>query len=91
MTTWANSIDPAKLRAARTRSGYTQAAVADYLGVARQQVWNYEHGKSGMPAENMMGLCWLMNIDPWSLLHIDPWARLPRARKRKTHHLSNNT
>lgn len=34
-----------ELRAARIRAGYSQTALAKLIGVSRQTIWYWEHGK----------------------------------------------
>ena len=50
----------------RIRNGLTQGAFAQYLGVSRQDVTEYEHG-SDVPPPVLVALCQIFNVE-WAWL-----------------------
>lgn len=49
-------VDPDKLRGARSRSGYTQAAVAAHIGISENSIGRYENGQAQPSFGNLMKL-----------------------------------
>lgn len=52
----------------RKEAGYTQASLADQLGITNRSVSKWENGKSLPDASNMLELCKLLNISINELL-----------------------
>ena len=51
-----------RLRASRMRSGMTQQAVADHLGVSLRVYQNYEQGSRRPTYENVASTCRLLGV-----------------------------
>lgn len=50
------------------RGSMSRKAVADRLGLSRQQIWNYENGRSLPPIDVLMQLARLYNVDVLTFL-----------------------
>ena len=59
------------LKALRERLGYTQDAVADYLGINRVELSYYEGGKRTIPSEKLTKLADLYSVDEYDLYEED--------------------
>ena len=59
------------VRQFRERLGFTQAAVADYLGIAREQISYYETGARPVPTDHLQRLADLFGIDAYDLLEAE--------------------
>ena len=57
-----------QLRIWRERAGYTQQAVAEYLGVDRSTLAYYECGKTQPSAQAMILLCFLYHVSAEEML-----------------------
>jgi transcriptional regulator with XRE-family HTH domain len=64
-------IDAGQLVKARTEAGISQSEAARRVGIARQQLWNYEHGLFAVPSHVIARLCALYKI-PISTLTTEP-------------------
>lgn len=59
------------LKALRKQLGYTQEAVADYLGINRVELSYYEGGTRTIPSEKLSKLAELYSIDEYDLYEED--------------------
>lgn len=59
------------IRQFRERLGFTQAIVADYLGIAREQVSYYETATRPVSTDHLQKLADLFGIDAYDLLETD--------------------
>lgn len=58
------TVRPELLRRAREASGLTQAQAARALGISRQSIWSYEHGRGRPSADVFLRMCVLYRITP---------------------------
>lgn len=63
------------IRQFRERLGFTQASVANYLGVAREQISYYETGARSVSTDHLQKLADLFGIDAYDLLDPDSFQR----------------
>lgn len=63
------------IRQFRERLGFTQSTVADYLGIAREQVSYYETGARPVSTDHLQKLADLFGIDAYDLLDPDSFQR----------------
>jgi transcriptional regulator with XRE-family HTH domain len=68
-----------RIRARRKELGFTGLTVAQYVGVTRAAVSQWELGDSNITAENLLRLSQLLRIDPFELMGIDG-AVVPGSR-----------
>ncbi len=73
------------LRALRTTCGFSQANIADVLGIDRATYTNYENGKSYPDLVALMELAKIFQIPPESFLHPEEFKGLETARQRTAH------
>lgn len=59
-----NSIKKLTLKQARFLKGYRQIDIATMMNVKRLTVWNWENGKTKMPAEKFMAICVVLGYGP---------------------------
>ena len=59
------------IRQFRERLGFTQASVADYLGIAREQISYYETGTRPVSTDHLQKLADLFGIDAYDLFEAD--------------------
>lgn len=59
------------IRQFRERLGFTQASVADFLGIAREQISYYETGARAVSTDHLQKLADLFGIDAYDLLEAD--------------------
>lgn len=59
------------IRQFRERLGFNQAAVAEYLGISREQISYYETGARPAPTDHLQRLADLFGIDAYDLLEAD--------------------
>jgi transcriptional regulator with XRE-family HTH domain len=59
------------IRQFRERLGFTQASVADFLGISREQISYYETGSRSVPTDHLQKLADLFGIDAYDLLEAD--------------------
>jgi transcriptional regulator with XRE-family HTH domain len=59
------------IRQFRERLGFSQATVAAYLGLAREQVSYYETGNRPVPTDHLQRLADLFGIDAYDLLETE--------------------
>ena len=62
-----NSAIGKQIRARRNELGLTQKTLAEQVGVSQQQILKYEQGDGRIPADRLMALCRLMQIEPGTL------------------------
>ena len=63
------------VRQFRDRLGFTQASVADFLGISREQISYYETGARPVPTDHLQRLADLFGIDAYDLLDPDSFQR----------------
>lgn len=63
---------PKNIRALRESLGYTQAEVANYLGLSASAVNQYENGARPIPASTVSQLALLFNVDEYELYQKSP-------------------
>jgi transcriptional regulator with XRE-family HTH domain len=56
------------IRKARQEAGFSQEQVASRMGVAKSMISFWEQGTRGMPAENIVGYCKAIGVDPNTVL-----------------------
>lgn len=59
------------IRQFRERLGFTQASVADYLGIAREQISYYETATRPVSTDHLQKLADLFGVDAYDLLNPD--------------------
>ena len=59
------------IRLFRDRLGFSQANLADFLGIAREQISYYENGTRNVPLDYLQKLADLFGIDAYDLLETD--------------------
>ena len=73
----------ARVRARRQELGYSQAYVADVIGITFQQMQKYEAGQNRVASATLLRIAEALNSDPMSLLtggkHAAAGPRRPRA------------
>lgn len=63
------------IRLFRDRLGFSQANLADFLGIAREQISYYETGARAVPTEQIQKIADLFGIDAYDLLDPDSFQR----------------
>lgn len=63
------------IRLFRDRLGFSQANLADFLGIAREQISYYENGSRNVPTEQIQKIADLFGIDAYDLLDPDSFQR----------------
>ncbi len=66
-----NEIVGQNIRQFRERLGFTQGSVAEFLGVAREQISYYETGTRPAPTDHLQKLADLFGVDAYDLLEAD--------------------
>lgn len=67
-----NTLIGRNLQRYREQSGLTQEALAQYLGISREEVSYYETGKRTFPTRLITDAVRLFGIDEYDLLETDP-------------------
>lgn len=60
------------IRTLRSKQGYTQKQIADYLGISAAAVTQYETGTRVVPATTVSKLAILFNVDEYDMYLKDP-------------------
>jgi transcriptional regulator with XRE-family HTH domain len=60
----------ARIRAARTKAGMSQAQLSGKIGMSRSSVANLEAGRQGIPAERLVTLGTVLDLDLADLLPV---------------------
>ena len=63
------------IRQFRERLGFTQASVADFLGISREQISYYETSARAVSTDHLQKLADLFGIDAYDLLDPDSFQR----------------
>ncbi|GAB3025396.1 helix-turn-helix domain-containing protein [Spirosoma pulveris] len=63
------------IRQFRERLGFTQASVADFLGISREQISYYETSARPVSTDHLQKLADLFGIDAYDLLDPDSFQR----------------